>query len=412
MSDMIDPSVDDFRPSRITYAALFGRFLTFGCLAFGGPVAQIALIKRELVERDRWMAPDHFKRLLAVMQVLPGPEAHELCVHLGVRARGRLGGLLAGLGFMMPGFVLMMGVAWAYVAFGLAEGVLGAAFLGIQVAVIAVIARAVHRIGQHILEDRPLWGLAIAAGAATLVGVTFWVVLAGSGVVYALWKAGRRGLAVGAGVLAVAAGGIGLGLAVESGVGWPTQGAGMAEAAVGSAAGVLALFVAGLKAGLLTFGGAYTAIPFVRADTVSRGWVGDGQFLDGVALGGVLPAPLVIFCTFVGYVAGGPWGAVAITAGVFLPAFAFSMIFYERLERIMDMAGLQTLLAGVAAGVVGIIAATTLQLGAAVAGRVPSVWLGLLIFAGALAIVYGWKSKFSAVVIVALAGVAGWLAFG
>lgn len=412
MSDVAEHGVGEVRPPAISHAALFLRFLTFGSLAFGGPVAQIAMIKRELVERERWMLPDHFKRLLAVMQVLPGPEAHELCVHLGIRARGRVGGLLAGLGFMLPGFLLMMGVAWAYVRFGLAQGVLGAAFLGIQVAVIAVIVRAVHRIGQHILEDRLLWGLAISAGAATLAGVTFWVVLAGVGAVYAAWKAGRRGLAVGAAVVAVAVGWIGLVLSVESEVGWPPQGAGPTEASVGTAAGVLALFMAGLKAGLLTFGGAYTAIPFVRDDTVDRGWVSDGQFLDGVAFSGVLPAPLVIFCTFVGYVAGGPWGAVAITAGVFLPAFAFSMIFYERLERVMELAGLQTLLAGVAAGVVGIIAATTLQLGAAVAGRVPSVWLGLLIFAGALAIVYGWKNRLSAVVIVVLAGVAGWLAFG
>lgn len=405
MSDIVD-----CWPPKIGLVTLFGRFLTFGCLAFGGPVAQIAMIRRELVERERWMSLGHFNRLLAVMQVLPGPEAHELCVHLGIRARGRIGGLLAGLGFMLPGLVLMMAVAWAYVTFGLAEGALGAAFLGIQVAVIAVIARAVHRIGQHILEDRLLWTLAIAAGAATLVGVGFWVVLAGTGAVYGLWKAGRRGLAVGAGIVAVAVGGIGLVLTLEGGVGWPAQGA--RTEPIGAAAGILALFVTGLKAGLLTFGGAYTAIPFVRDDTVSRGWITDGQFLDGVALGGVLPAPLVIFCTFVGYVAGGPWGAVAITAGVFLPAFAFSMIFYERLERVMDMAALQALLAGVAAGVVGIIAATTLQLGAVVAVRVPSVWLSLLIFGGALAIVYGWKNKLNAVVIVWLAGVAGWLTFG
>jgi chromate transporter len=145
---------------------------------------------------------------------------------------------------------------------------------------------------------------------------------------------------------------------------------------------------------------------------VGRDWLTDAQFLDGVALAGVLPAPMVIFCTFVGYVAGGPWGALAITAGVFLPAFAFSMIFYERLERILDMAGLQTLLAGIAAGVVGIIAATTQQLGAATADRVPTALPALVIFAGALAIIYLWKSRLSAAVVVGLAAVSGWVAFG
>jgi len=253
-----------------------------------------------------------------------------------------------------------------------------------------------------------LWALAIGSGAAPLLGVTFWLVLAGSGLIYALARSGRRGLAAGTAMLAVGAGAMAVMMDLDAGTGLPgVLGAGEAQAV-----GVMALFIAGLKAGLLTFGGAYTAIPYVRADTVGRDWLTDAQFLDGVALAGVLPAPMVIFCTFVGYVAGGPWGALAITAGVFLPAFAFSMIFYERLERILDMAGLQTLLAGIAAGVVGIIAATTQQLGAATADRVPTALPALVIFAGALAIIYLWKSRLSAAVVVGLAAVAGWVAFG
>lgn len=408
MPAMVDGHCDDVRPPQIGAAALFAQFLRFGFLAFGGPVAQIAMIRRDLVEREKWMSSAHFNRLLAVMQVLPGPEAHELCVHLGIRARGRLGGLLAGLGFMLPGLVLMMGLAWVYVRFGMASPAVAAAFMGVQVAVIAVIVRAVHRIGEHILHDRLLWALAIGSVAATLVGVTFWLLLAGSGLVYALARGGRRVLAAGAAVLAVGAAVTTVIVNIEAGTGWP----GGLDASEGQAVGVAALFIAGLKAGLLTFGGAYTAIPYVRADTVGQGWLTDAQFLDGVALGGVLPAPLVIFCTFVGYVAGGPWGALAITAGVFLPAFAFSLLFYERLERVMDMAELQTLLAGIAAAVVGIIAATTLQLGTATADRVPTAWPALAIFAGALAIIYFWKSGVSAVVVVGLAAIAGWMAFG
>ncbi len=401
-------TLDDLRPPAIGYGSLFGRFLGFGCLAFGGPVAQIAMIRHALVERDRWMSPAHFNRLLAVMQVLPGPEAHELCVHLAIRAKGRLGGLLAGLGFMLPGFLLMMGLAWAYVRFGMADPLITAAFLGVQVAVIAVILRAVHRIGQHILQDRLLWALAVAAGAATLVGVGFWLVLAATGVVCALARSARPRLAGLVAVLAAGAAAVSVLLAVESGVGWP----GAIVPAQAQSVSVLALFVAGLKAGLLTFGGAYAAIPYVRADTVGRGWMSDGQFLDGVALAGVLPAPLVIFCTFAGYVAGGPWGALAITAGVFLPAFAFSMVFYERLEGVLDVPGLQTLLAGVAAGVVGLIAAATLQLAFATAGRVPTPWPALIVFGAALGLVYGWKSPLAFAVVVILAAIAGAVAFG
>ena len=161
---------EEARPPELSYPALFLRFLRFGMMAFGGPVAQIAMIRRELVDEERWIESDRFNKLLAVMQVLPGPEAHELCVHLGIRAKGRLGGLLAGLGFMLPGLVLMLVLAWAYTRLPIQGTLLGAAFLGIQAAVIAVIVRAVHRIGEHIVLDPWLWAAAIAAAAASLAG--------------------------------------------------------------------------------------------------------------------------------------------------------------------------------------------------------------------------------------------------
>src|SRR5215208_8072099 len=108
--------------------ALFLRFLRFGSLAWGGPVAQIAMIRKELVDEERWISRDQFNRTLAVYQVLPGPEAHELCVYFGLLARGRLGGLLAGLGFMLPGFVLMFALSWFYFAVGIESPVLRGVF--------------------------------------------------------------------------------------------------------------------------------------------------------------------------------------------------------------------------------------------------------------------------------------------
>ena len=184
-------ALDEAQPPELSYPALFLRFLRFGMMAFGGPVAQIAMIRRELVDEERWIPSDRFNKLLAVMQVLPGPEAHELCVHLGIRAKGRLGGLLAGLGFMLPGLVLMLALAWAYTRLPIQGTLLGAAFLGIQAAVIAVIVRAVHRIGEHILFDPWLWAAAIAAAAASLAGVSFWIVLPAAGAAYALGSTGR-----------------------------------------------------------------------------------------------------------------------------------------------------------------------------------------------------------------------------
>src|SRR5215218_2058439 len=130
-------------PPRESYGQLFLRFLRFGFLAWGGPVAQIAMIRKELVDEEHWISNERFNRTLTVYQILPGPEAHELCVYFGMRSRGRVGGLLAGLGFMLPGFVLMFLLSWVYVRYGLqTTGTVAAIFAMVQAAVAALIVRA------------------------------------------------------------------------------------------------------------------------------------------------------------------------------------------------------------------------------------------------------------------------------
>lgn len=385
-------------PPRLSLPHLFLKFLRFGCLAFGGPVAQIAMIRDALVEDERWIGRERFNRLLAVMQVLPGPEAHELAVHMGMLSRGRIGGVLAGLGFMLPGFVLMLACGWAYGAFIAGQTGLAGVLLGVQVAVLAVIARSVQRIGQHILVDRLLLGLALLAVVATLAGVPFWAPLVAGAFAYG--RAADKPAAAFALALVIV---LAAWLLLPHGNAAPLAAAGVTH--VDAAA--VALFVAGLKGGLLTFGGAYTSIPYVRADTVGRGWLTDGQFLDGVALANLLPAPLVIFATFVGYVAGGLPGALAITAGMFLPAFAFSLVFFERLERVVDHPRLHATLDGVAAAAVGVIAATLVQLGLSAWERLETPLLALPIFL--LAALAAWRLKGTWVtpVIVAAGAAAG-----
>jgi chromate transporter len=384
------------RPPHLTLPALFARFLGFGLLAFGGPVAQIAMVRQRLVDEEGWMSPARFNRLLAVMQALPGPEAHELCVHMGMMARGRVGGLLAGLGFMVPGFVLMLAAAWAYVRF--VSGNLGFSgpLLGVQIVVLAVILRAVVRIGQHALKGRLLVLLGLAALLASALGVPFWIPLVAAGLVAAAAHkpALAAGLALAAAGLAVALNGASLPPSVPI-----TQRL--------DAPSLTALFVAGLKGGLLTFGGAYTAIPYVRADTVGRGWLSEASFLDGIAVAGILPAPLVIFATFVGYVAGGFPGAFAITAGMFLPAFGFSLLFFERLEALVETPSLHRLLAGVAAAAVGIIGHSFLEIASATLARIQMVPAAAAVFAVALGLVWRVKSPWVTPLTLGLGAVAG-----
>lgn len=367
-------------PPHLSLVSLFLKFLRFGALAFGGPVAQIAMLRQALVEEERWIAPERFNRLLAVLQILPGPEAHELCVHLGMVARGRMGGLLAGLGFMLPGLILMLVAGWIYTTWVTTNAGFAGILLAVQIVVLAIILRAVVRIGQHVLDDHWLTVIAAASLIVTLAGLPFWLPLVAGGLAYALIARPVLAAAMLAGLVAAA-------IAAQSII-LPDADT---PSLIGPPVTLVALFVAGLKGGLLTFGGAYTAIPYVRADTVGRGWIGDATFLDGIALAGVLPAPLVIFATFVGYVAGGPGGALAITAGMFLPAFAFSLILFERLEAIVENPALHRILAGVAAAVVGIIAATFVHLAQATATRVSQPIVALALFAIALAI--AWRVK-------------------
>jgi chromate transporter len=392
-------------PPYESYGKLFLRFLRFGLLAWGGPVAQIAMLRQELVEEERWITRDRFNRTLAVYQVLPGPEAHELCVYFGMLSRGRLGGLLAGLGFMLPGFVLMFALSWFYVTVGITSPWFAALFAGVQAAVIALIVRAVHRIGRHALHDFALAGIAAVAFFAQLAGVHFALTLAAAGLMGVCavrrWRFGA--LVLGSAVLVLAA------VMTFRLLGTDTRALGAPEThATSTHASVPTLLVAGLRGGLLTFGGAYTVIPFLQNDAVVIGqWMSNAQFLDGLALGGMLPAPLIIFATFVGYLGGGPLGAFAMTVGIFLPAFAFTLVGHAYLERLVAHTAFHSVLDGVTAGVVGLIAATTIELFRTAITSMPT----LLIFATALLVLFRWTSKWATPVIILAAATVGALLF-
>ncbi|MDQ2630907.1 MAG: chromate efflux transporter [Actinomycetota bacterium] len=326
-------------------AAIFIRFLKFGCLAWGGPAAQIAMIKRECVDEEKWVDEQGFQRTLAVYQVLPGPEAHELCVYFGRLRGGKLGGFAAGLGFMLPGFLLMLGLSALYVETGIADD-LDALFYGLSAAVGALVARALVRLGKSFIVDVPLALIAIAGFALTLfAGVSFFLVLLGGGLIYEIWRnarswmSGAPSLSFGpAALICIGAGAVTISLTGE-------------------------IFFEGLKSGLLTFGGAYTVVPFLHDSAVTNHhWLTESQFIDGLAIGGILPAPLIIFATFVGYIAGGLVGALVITLGIFIPAFLFPIYFHRQLVAIAENERLHQFLLGVAAGVIGLIAAVTVEI--------------------------------------------------
>jgi chromate transporter len=366
--------------------SIFVRFLKFGCLAWGGPAAQIAMISKECVEDERWVSPDTFKKTLAVYQVLPGPEAHELCVYFGRLRGGKLGGFLAGLGFMLPGFLLMLGLSILYVEASLA-GHLDEVFYGLKAAVGAIVARALVRLSRNFITDVPLAVLAVAGFAFTLFAdASFVVVLLGAGLLYELWTNARtwigqtHSLSLGVpAVLVFVTGAITVSLTAE-------------------------IFWEGLKAGLVTFGGAFTVIPYLNDAAVEgKHWLTESQFVDGLALSGILPAPLIIFSTFVGYIAGGLVGALVMTLGIFIPAFVFPIFFHRQLVGIAENERLRPFLLGVAAGVIGLIAAVTVDIVDTSVVDVPTAVLAI----GGFLVLNRWHGKLTVLYVVLGSGLIG-----
>jgi chromate transporter len=382
----------------ITLTRLVLRFVRFGLLAWGGPVAQIAMLRRELVDEEGWIPPARFNRTLAVYQVLPGPEAQELSVYFGMLARGRIGGFLAGLCFMLPGLVLMLALSWLYFEVGLQSPLLIAAFAGFQAAVLAMVVRGLHRIAGSALRSTMLVVVAIAATAMSLLGAHFVIPLAVGAVAYVLAIRGYRVLAaflilLGVGVVAMSAL-----MAPDTAFTAPDESPPVRQPST------VDVFASGLRAGSLTFGGAYTAIPFIQDDAVGdNGWMTNDEFLDGVALSGIIPAPLVIFATFVGYAGAGFGGAIAMTLGMFLPAFAITLAGHRYLEAVVANERVHAVLDGITAGVIGLVAATAVQLAPAAVRS----WGSLGLFGVALAILYLLRSKYAVALVILFAGLGG-----
>jgi chromate transporter len=383
------PSHPSARPAPAhpeSLASLFVRFLKFGLLAWGGPAAQIAMISRECVDEEGWVSQETFRKTLAVYQVLPGPEAHELCVYFGRIRGGRLGGLLAGLGFMLPGFVLMLGLSALYVEAGLGDR-FEELFYGLQAAVGGLVAMAIVRLGKKFIHDVPLALIAIGGFGLTLgPGTSFVLVLIAAGLAYWLWTLGAPGSGAGpsispapAAAVLIVLGAVTVSLTVE-------------------------IFLEGLKAGLLTFGGAYTVIPFLQESAVgNHHWLTENEFLDGIALSGILPAPLIIFSTFVGYLAGGLGGSLAMTVGIFIPAFVFPIFFHRALVGVAENARIRPFLFGVAAGVIGLIGAVTVEILDHAVVDVPSAILA----AGAFCALYRYHGKLTVLFVVLGCGAIG-----
>ncbi|MDE2627692.1 MAG: chromate efflux transporter [Burkholderiales bacterium] len=377
-------------PAAVSFAEALRFWFKLGLISFGGPAGQIAIMHTELVERRRWISERRFLHALNFCMVLPGPEAQQLATYIGwLMHRGR-GGVAAGALFVLPSLLLLIGLSWVYVAFGQVPLVAGV-FFGLKPAVVALVVHAVHRIGSRALKNRWLWAIAAAAFVAIFgFDIPFpAIVIAAALIGHFGGKWAPQYFALGGGHGA-AASGYGPAL-IDDDTPTPAHALfsrarlarvlvfGFALWAVPMAL-LLARFGADgtltqmgtffTKAALLTFGGAYSVLPYVvQGAVVQHHWLSGVQMIDGLALGETTPGPLIIVVAFVGFVGGwlhqalGPQalflgGALAATVATyftFLPSFVFILAGGPLVETTHGNLKFTAPLTAITAAVVGVI---------------------------------------------------------
>jgi chromate transporter len=343
----VTPAAGDDRTS---LRDVFWYFLKLGWLAFGGPVGQIGLLHLEVVERRHWLEEEEFIQALNFCHVLPGPEALQLAIYIGWKKCGHLAGALAGVLFILPGFLTLTVLGWVYVRFGKRPEVLGVLW-GFRPVGLALLLAALVRISRAALKG------AFPVALATLAFVGFYVarlpfllVLLGCGALYLGWRTlTTRSAMASAGALVLLA-------------------SGSARAASDATERLLEISWFFLKVGLFSFGGAYAVLPYIREGAVStHGWLTDPQMIDALALGETTPGPLISIGIFVGYLAGQARGvalagSIAATFWLFLPSFVFVLGAAPHLAWLTSRSRVKEFLRGVTCGVVGLMFAVSLPL--------------------------------------------------
>ena len=318
-------------------------FLRLGAVGFGGPVALVARMREDLVERRAWVSDEEFRDGVALAQVAPGPLAAQLAMYLGWLADGTRGATVVGTAFVLPSLLIVLALAAAYQAAG-GLTLLGTLFYGVGAAVIAVLARAGVRLARStVRRDRLLWIVVgvNAFGTVILQRESVPLVLA-SGLFVMLARSARRDAE---GAARRAAPGL---VAAPIALLAQTAAGGLATASLP------ALFVFFATAGLVVFGSGLAVVPFLHGGVVlERHWLTEQQFLDAVAVSLLTPGPVVITVAFIGFLVAGTAGGLVAAAGVFLPAFVVVLIVAPRFQRIQQDGRAQTFAAGVTAAAVG-----------------------------------------------------------
>ena len=357
-------------------------FLRLGTTGFGGPIALVGAMQRDLVDQRGWVSKEDYAEGLALAQLAPGPLAAQLAMYLGWVRGGTWGATVVGVAFVLPSFLMVLALSQLYVSFGGLPW-MQRAFYGVGAAVIAIIARsawklAVSTVGQHplyrgIFLSSALWTAWTASEAVLLfvvAGLLAMVVVGG-------WR--PRGVA----------------LAI---VPWPWMLTGLRGPASEDTLGAIAVFFG--KAGAFVFGSGLAIVPFLYGGVVQEyGWLDEQQFLDAVAVAMITPGPVVITVAFIGWLVAGPLGATVAAAATFFPCWLFTVIPAPHFRRWNGNPSLKAFVAGVTAAASGAIAGAAFVLGRRSIVDVPTA----LIAAVCLLLLVRWKGASEPVLIVGAA---------
>jgi chromate transporter len=389
---------------RIPLSSLFLTFLKIGSTAFGGFMALISVVQNEVVERRRWLKAEDMLDGVSLATILPGPVAVNVVAYVGYRLRGGLGALVSVVGVTFTAFVLMLVLSIAYFQWGSIPAV-GRIFHGFIPAVSAIIVMAAWNMGRKAATSWQQMVLAAVAAGLLLSVRGFWitlVIIAGSGVAGLLLFRPRppksatpadpeRATSKRASLLSVTP-------LVPVSMLAPLFNLDLALAAK--------LFITFGGMSVLLFGGGYVFIPLIQGVVVgTHHWLTAKEFVDGIAMSQIMPGPIVLSATFVGYKVAGFAGALAATIGIFGPPALIMVAASHVLVRIKKSAAIAAALAGIRPAVVGMIAAAAVTVGKSA----PHHWVSVLIFAAAL--VAMWRFKVQVIWLIPVAGMAGWLLF-
>jgi chromate transporter len=364
-------------------------FLRLGLLGFGGPVALVGQMGRELADERKWLTKDEMREAVAICQSLPGPLAIQVGVYIAYLRAGFWGAWAGGWAFILPNFVIVAALGALYVHLGDLKPVT-AIFYGVSPAVIALILHSCWRLAKLGMEDWVQWAIAAVCFVVTIA-----------------LRAEVALLFIGAGLIGILYYGnpLGAGRATTLAISAPLAAtAPLASAASGSTLAKLLVFF--LKAGSLTFGSGLVIVPFLEQGLVREyGWLDQRQFLVAVAVGMISPGPVVITATFVGYLVAGFWGSLVSTIGIFLPSFILVLIAAPILARHRANPNVQGFVKGAYGAAIGTILGACVLLGRIAIGD----WLTSLIGLASLVVLFRWKV--SNPMLIAATAVVGLIAF-